>query len=227
MKTNYAGHNAQYKKNKAEGKHGWDPTPEITQETITTLEKALGVGHAPQKGTLLELGCGAGNIGLWFAQKGYEVYGIDIAPTAIDWAKEKAKEQGLKADFRAGNVVDLKDYKDNFFNFLLDGHCLHCIIGEDRKKFLENSRRILNPGGFLLVNTMCGEITNQEMKKQFDPQSRCIVTKGMTSRYIGLAEDIVNEVKQAGFNVLHWEVEPRKDQDDCETLLVHATKRGS
>jgi 2-polyprenyl-3-methyl-5-hydroxy-6-metoxy-1,4-benzoquinol methylase len=224
MKTNYQGHDNVYKKHKAEGKGGWDPTPEVTKETFANLSKMLEAKYVPKKGKLLELGCGAGNITLWMAEKGYDVYGVDIAPTAISWAQEKAKKQALKADFRVGSVVDLNGYSDNYFDFILDGHCLHCIIDGDRKLFLSNSYRALKPGGFFFVDTMCGEVMNKEMQKQFDPESRCLVSNGIASRYIGLPENIITEIKQAGFNILHSEVSPHKNADDLDSLMVHAIK---
>ena len=41
--------------------------------------------HAPRSGRVLELGCGAGDLSLALAEHGYEVHGVDIAPTAIDF----------------------------------------------------------------------------------------------------------------------------------------------
>jgi len=225
MRTNYIGHDELYKKRKAEGKTGWD-TAEQTQEFISTLEEVIRAEYVPKSGKLLELGCGAGNITLWFAGKGYEVYGVDIAPTAIAWAQEKAKEDSIKANFQVGNVLDLQDYPDDFFDFVLDGHCFHCIIGEDRKLFLASARRILKPGGFFLVATMCGEVRDEEAKRHFDPESRCLIYNGIATRHIGLAEDILDEIRNADFHILHWEIIPRKEEDvsDLDVLLVDATK---
>ena len=121
------GHNGGYKRHKTEGQAGWD-TAEGYKRSIAILEKSLQAAYVPKSGRLLELGCGAGNITLWLAEKGYEVYGVDIAPTAIQWAQESAQARHLKADFRVGNVLDLKGYLDDFFDFVLDGHCFHCII---------------------------------------------------------------------------------------------------
>ena len=224
MKTNYGGHEGAYKKRKKDGRAGWD-TAEGTQETIALLEKVLQAEYVPKSGKLLELGCGAGDITLWFAEKGYDIYGVDLAPTAIAWAQEKAEERNLQADFQVGNVLELQNYTDDFFDFVLDGHCFHCIIGDDRKLFLESAYRTLKPGGFLHVNTMCGEVTNEELKKHYDPQSRCHIYKGIASRYIGLADDILGEIRNAGFQILHWEVELSKEgAPDQDNLLVNAIK---
>ena len=124
-----------------------------------------------------------------------------------------------------GDVLDLQDYPDDFFDVILDGHCFHCIIGEDRKRFLANARRVLKPGGCFFVDTMCGEITNEEVKKHFDPQSRCYIIKDeIAFCYVGFPEDILDEIRKANFHILHWEIKVRKDHDEQDDLLVTAAK---
>jgi ubiquinone/menaquinone biosynthesis C-methylase UbiE len=224
-RTNYIGHDDAYKKRKAEGQPGWGWDKDY-QRSETILEKVLQAEHVPKSGRLLELGCGAGNITLWLAEKGFEVYGVDIAPTAIEWAKEKAREQNLAADFRVGNVLDLEEYPDDFFDFVLDGHCFHCIIGVDRQLFLASAYRVLKPGGFFHVDTMCGNVIDEEVKKHFHPESRCLIYNGIATRYIGLVDDVLLEIQQAGFQIVHWELESPNEGDVVDTgLLVNAIKR--
>ena len=221
MKTSYISHDQVYRRQKAEGRPGWGDA-DIFRENVATLREALRRKYVPKTGRLLELGCGAGELTLWLAEEGYEVYGVDIAPTAIEWAREKAEELGIEADFRLGNVLDLNGYSDGYFAFALDGHCFHCIIGEDRKLLLASVRRVLEPGGLLLIVTMCGEVTNPEVRKWFDPESRCLVRDGIAVRYIGLPDDILAETRDAGFKVLDWEIKSRKDEADQDDLLVWA-----
>lgn len=224
MKTHYVGHDDMYKKYKAgEEQEDWS-TPKQIKEYLPVLEKSLAPDYIPKSGKFLEMGCGAGTYSLWFAQRGYDVYGVDIAPTAIGWAKEKAKKQNLKVNFRVASVLDLTGFKDNFFDFVLDGHCFHCIIGQDRKVFLKSALRVIKPNGFFRVATMCGEVTNDEWLKQWDPQSRCMVVKDIARRYIGLADDVLDEIKEAGFQILHWEIFYRKDKYEQDDLLVDVIK---
>jgi len=220
MKTNYFGHDNAYRHRKANGKPGWAPK-EQTDIFQKTLEGVLTAEYVPKKGRFLELGCGAGEMSLWFAEKGFEVYGIDISPTAIDWAKEKAADLNLKADFRVGSVLDLSEFPDDYFDFILDGHCLHCIIGDDRQKFLTEALRVLKPNSFFFSETMCGEMRDPEAIKLFDPVSKCMIRNGIAGRYIGLAEDILIEFKEAGFKILFSEVISDELQDN---LLIHGTK---
>ena len=221
MKTNYIAHDEIYKQRKAEGRPGW-AVEEVVAENVAALEEVLEHEYIPKSGRLLELGCGAGDLTLWLAGRGYDAYGLDIAPFAIEWAKEKARERDIAADFRVGDVLDLRDYPDDFFDLVLDGHCFHCIIGEDRKLFLASARRVLKPGAPLLVATMCGEVTGAHVREHFDPQSRCVVNEGIAVRYIGLAGDILDEIRSAGFHVLNWKIKARKDDDEQDDLLVVA-----
>ncbi|MFQ6609416.1 MAG: class I SAM-dependent methyltransferase [Fidelibacterota bacterium] len=118
MKTFYEGHDAEYKKRFAAGSQGWDSSDNGYEIHQSILTKILAAGHAPKTGKLLELGCGAGNIGLWFAGLGYSVSGIDIAPTAVELAQKRAIESGADASFCVGNVLDLEPYEEDEFDFV-------------------------------------------------------------------------------------------------------------
>lgn len=88
MQTNDDGHEAAYRKFRQQPERaGWDDAEQL----ITNLENLVKVMQwpsMPKTGRVLELGCGAGNTCLELAKRGYEVHGVDIAPTAIDWARE-------------------------------------------------------------------------------------------------------------------------------------------
>jgi 2-polyprenyl-3-methyl-5-hydroxy-6-metoxy-1,4-benzoquinol methylase len=54
-------------------------------------------GLTPKR--VLELGCGPGRNAIYMAKKGCEVDALDISENAIDWAKERAIEEGVKINF--------------------------------------------------------------------------------------------------------------------------------
>jgi SAM-dependent methyltransferase len=54
----------------------------------------------PPPGRLLDLGCGAGWTSAMFAQRGYDVHGVDLAAEAIAFAKEFHRPDGLTFDVR-------------------------------------------------------------------------------------------------------------------------------
>jgi ubiquinone/menaquinone biosynthesis C-methylase UbiE len=221
-RTDYLGiHDKQYQKLRAEGKPGFTSEEDV-RDIFAFVEAVLQKEGQGPAGRLLELGCGDGCLTLPLARKGFETYGIDISPTAIAWAKEKAQAQALNPDFRIENVLDLP-YPDDFFDLVVDGHCLHCIIGEDRKRFLSQAFRVTKPGGLFLVMTMCNEPA-EDVKDCFDPVTRCMVRDGVAGRYIGLAEDILKEITSSGFAVKSSEVSVDTSYPQQGDLKVAATK---
>ncbi|MDD3045210.1 MAG: class I SAM-dependent methyltransferase [Candidatus Delongbacteria bacterium] len=223
IKTAYHGHEGAYRNLKAQGKSGWRDGVESYREL---LDHAFKQKYVPESGKFLELGCGAGETALWFAEKGYETYGVDISPTAIEWAREKAAEQNLKADFRVENVIESMGYDENYFDLILDAHCLHRIIGEDRAELLNHVYHVLKKGGILLSETMCGDDKSEEGKEMFDKETRCIMTESPKYRdiaqaYLGMPDDILEEIRKAGFKILYSDV---KIKEKIDMLQIHAVK---
>ena len=95
----------------------------------------------------IDLGCGAGNYAIYLASMGFDVTGIDISPTAIEFARENAMKKGVRCKFLAGDVLGALDEVMETFDFAYDWELLHHIFPEKRKKYVENVRKILNPGG--------------------------------------------------------------------------------
>lgn len=219
MQTNYIGHDNQYRKRRAQGLPGWE-TAEVVAENVAALDSLLQANKVAPPGRVLELGCGAGDLSLWLAEQGYDVCGVDIAPAAVEWAREKAKARGVQgAQFFVGDVLSLGDFANESFDLVLDGYCLHCVIGEDRQKLLASAFRVLRPGGLLLVNAMCDGPNTPGMKRNFDPVSRCQVYGDVAVRYLGRPASILHEITRAGFLVARWHVDRAEADGAGENML--------
>ena len=217
MKTHYVGHDQVYKAFKKDGMAGWDKTEEAYAERFAWMEKIFAMGNAPATGKLLELGCGAGNMGIWLANRGYEVYGIDIAPTAIEWAIEKTQSAQSSARFFVGSVLDLKDFPDNSFDLVIDSKCLHCIIEADRNKFLIEAARVLKKDGYLLIDSMCTPVNGVQ---GYDPATGNTIVNGIITRHFATPDSLKKEVSDSGFTIINSFVEI------CETngnMVIEAT----
>ena len=60
--------------------------------------------------------------------------------------------------------------------------------------------------------TMSGEPSEMVKKNSdYDPISRCSILNGIAKRYHGLAENILEEIKSAGFKIKSWERENEND----------------
>ena len=220
VRTNYPMHDRAYRERREhDGYQGWDPD-ESFEFANAIVREVMGWPEVPSSGRLLEIGCGAANHLLGLADR-FELAGIDISPTAIDWGREHAANAGVAVDLRQGDVRELP-WQSAEFDVVRDGHLLHCIIGEDRPKVLAESRRVLRPGGTLVVMTMCGDKGLPE--DQWDPETRLCMYQGVATRYVGHPSDIEEEISAAGFEVVRSQVFPDEDPEGTEELVVVGRK---
>jgi len=95
---------------------------------------------------ILELGCGSG-ANLWMmAKEGFDVYGIDIAPTGIKLAKKMLKLWNVSAGLKIGNMRKL-DFPDNFFDAIVDVVSVQHVDLAGHKEVYGEVFRCLKPGG--------------------------------------------------------------------------------
>ncbi|MBW2992014.1 class I SAM-dependent methyltransferase [Candidatus Woesearchaeota archaeon] len=100
------------------------------------------------KGKVLDIGCGNGRHSVYFAKKGFEVYGIDVSKNAIEIARWNAKENKVKVNFRAGSVFSLPYSKDSF-DVIIDSGCLHHLRKPQWKMYLKNILRVLKKNAYM------------------------------------------------------------------------------
>jgi len=113
------------------------------------------IQHLADAGELIEpvldSGCGSGEHSLLAAGMGLEVTGVDIAPTAIERARAKARQRGLAAIFLIGDVLALNDVErlEPPFRTVIDMGCFHTFSNADRPLYAASLASVTEPGGVL------------------------------------------------------------------------------
>ena len=98
-------------------------------------------------GDVLEIGMGTG-LNLPYYQNGIRLTGIEFSPAMLELARERAKELGRDVELLAGDAQAL-ECPDASFDTVVCTLAL-CTIPDDRKAVAE-ARRVLRPGGRLLL----------------------------------------------------------------------------
>jgi ubiquinone/menaquinone biosynthesis C-methylase UbiE len=99
-----------------------------------------------ERGAVLEVCCGSGTNAIYLAKHGFTSYGIDISPTAIAYAQDKAAQEAVNCNLIQGDATRLP-YPDNAFTLVFDRGCFHSIQTRKRKSFIGGIHRVLIPGG--------------------------------------------------------------------------------
>ncbi len=99
---------------------------------------------------ILDLGCGDGRHLVHFARRGYEMFGLDYAPTAIRLAEEWLEREGLSAELIDCDMSAVP-WPEDFFDAVLCVQVInhHCIKGIRRT--ISEIYRVLRAGGWLFL----------------------------------------------------------------------------
>lgn len=131
----------------------WEPQESIVVFGSRYLKRREGVASwsvRRRARRILDLGCGNGSNAHFFARQGYQVAGVDIAPSAIALAKRWFEHDGLKGDFRVG-VVNALPWKDRTFDAAVSHGVLDHMTMEVAQGAAAELRRVLKPRGLLFL----------------------------------------------------------------------------
>jgi SAM-dependent methyltransferase len=109
-----------------------------------TRERLIGAGKK-----LLVVGCGVGDDAEAAATLGFEVIAFDVAPTAIDWCRQRfpaSRVQWVTADVLAPPPTWTRA-----FDFVLEAFTIQVLTGEARVRAMRSIAGFVAPGGTLLV----------------------------------------------------------------------------
>ncbi len=139
-----------YKRLREQGVTFWTPDPAEQNRVVGEVKKFL-AGYPPEKTSLVEFGCGEGFLAEHILKQGFTYTGIDLSPSAIDYARGRYQDNP-KAAFILGNVTCLKDIPDSCFDAGMDILFFHMLVtDEHRRKYLSEVRRVLKPAAGMLL----------------------------------------------------------------------------
>jgi len=129
----------------AEGIPPWQidrPQPEV----IRLIEQ--GKFESP----VLDLGCGTGDNTIELARHGLVVKGLDAVPEALERARKKTEQAGLKQspEFVLGDALRLPE-SGLKARTVLDCALFHTFLDEERKEYIRGLEEVLSPGGRLHI----------------------------------------------------------------------------
>jgi len=139
-------------------------------------------------GRVLDVGCGTGENALYLASLGFEVWGIDSAPRAINKAKEKARKSGLPVNFLLCDIFKLQ-LLQNKFHTIIDCGLFHGFTDDERPIFVESLTSAIYPDGkYFMLCFSEHEPGSYGPRRVTQAEIRAAFCKGWKINYIREAE---------------------------------------
>lgn len=149
------------------------------------------VSHSAQGNTILEYGCAKGENALRLADRCHQFHGIDISDVAIDVARKRALNSGLKnCSFEVMNAEKL-EFDDSTFDLVFGSGILHHL---DLNKAYSELARVMKPGGAAVFVEPLGHNKLINAYRNKTPDIRTPDEHPLTKRDFKLAENYFAKV---------------------------------
>ena len=102
---------------------------------------------------ILDIGGGPGHYSVHYAKLGHDVTLLDLSDGNVRFAKQKARQYGVKITALQGDATDLSRFADATFDTVfLMGPLYHLMSEESRTRAVREAKRVLKPGGCLFCS---------------------------------------------------------------------------
>jgi SAM-dependent methyltransferase len=134
---------ADWQKHYDENDLAWD-LGEVANPFVRLWEdKAL------QPGTLIVPGCGQGHEVIYFAERGFQVTGVDYTSGAVALLRKNLTSRNLNGKILHQSFFDLDETHNQAYDNMLEQTFFCAIHKDQRPNYVETVSRILKPGGLL------------------------------------------------------------------------------
>ncbi|MEW5996539.1 MAG: class I SAM-dependent methyltransferase [Candidatus Micrarchaeota archaeon] len=100
---------------------------------------------------ILDLGCGSGRHIIYFAKRGFDIYGIDISEGGLEIAKSWSEKEKVKADLKIGSIYKKLPYPRDFFDAVISIQVIHHGRINNVRKAIREIERVLKPSGLVFI----------------------------------------------------------------------------
>lgn len=121
---------------------------EYDRKVVKFITKTLDVKEGE---SLLDLGCGSGEHTRMLAKKGVKCVGIEIAPSLVEYARNKVKEEKVEVEYIQKDMRKTDFCSEFEYCIMMDG-TFGFFNDKDNLELLKKIEKALKPGGRFLLD---------------------------------------------------------------------------
>jgi SAM-dependent methyltransferase len=111
------------------------------------------------QGPVLDIACGTGRLTLPIARAGIDTMGLDVSRPMLEQARRKAAAEGLKIEWIEQDCRKMNLPRKVGLAFMATNALQHLLDRESVLAFLQSARRLLQPGGTLILDVFNPDLT--------------------------------------------------------------------
>lgn len=139
-------------------------------------------------GSVLDFGCGLGNLAIQAARRGHPTLALDGSSTAVEHVARVARDEGLP--LRAAQA-DLRCYREeHVFDSVVSIGLLMFFDCPTAHRQVDYLKSIVRPGGIVAINVLTENTTFMDM---FSPEGHCLFGTGELVRLFEGWQIVLNE----------------------------------
>tara|TARA_B100000315_G_scaffold237427_1_gene254206 strand:- start:405 stop:1094 length:690 start_codon:yes stop_codon:yes gene_type:complete len=204
----------------------WDNIAKPWKRYVVKKIKSVENFLKNKKGKVIDLGCGTGRNMIENDKITY--YGVDFSEGQLEQAKRHIKENHIKAKLIKSKANNLKEIKDNTFDYGLFIAALHCIETKDkRKKSLEEFFRVLKPNSRALISVWNSDDKRFAKVNFHGDIYMSWYEQGipyMRYYYLYEKEELLDLLKSVGFKIVNFHEEEYDDRFSKKNWIIEVQK---
>lgn len=143
------------------------------------LDKYTDILEQSKDTHIIDLGCGLGGDSLYLLERGHKVISCDISDIAL----ERVKENVPGSQTMAVNMLEGLPFDNSTTKIIIADLCLHYFYWKDTIRIVDEIKRVLIPGGYLLARVNSTKDINYGAGQGNILEENYYVTEGNMKRF--------------------------------------------
>lgn len=128
---------------------------------------------------ILDFCCGAGSNTWYLAREGFDTYAFDGSKSAVHKVKERLRREGLRADLRVRDALEIReDFDDEFFDCVIDNVSIYANIYKNIVKMYEEVYALLKFGGGIFTSMFSKATVGYGLGEEIEKDTFINISRG-------------------------------------------------